>query len=190
MSQNRATGLMKGRESAPEAVPEMELRQVLGAYPTGVTVITTRDESADPVGMTANSFSSVSLDPPLILWSVRRSAMGFQVYEKAKYFGVNILSKDQTHISNLFARPGADKFASVETMDGAGGVPLIAGATAQLQCRTWNKYDGGDHLIILGEVLAFQRQGGVPLVFANGRYDKLAEKAPVWAEDAWPMSFL
>lgn len=175
--------------AAPAMPLAMELRRVLGAYPTGVTVITTRDADGKPVGMTANSFASVSLEPALILWSVRRSALGFEVYRDAEYFAVNILSENQADVSNLFARTSANKFDGITISDGAGGAPLIAGTAAQLECRTWNSCDGGDHLIIIGEVLSFRRENAEPLVFAGGRYARIADIAPELSDEVWPMSF-
>lgn len=171
-----------------ENLSPTEFRQALACYPTGVTVVTARDSEGQPVGMTANSFASVSLAPPLILWSVRREALGFAVYQRARFFGVNVLSEEQSAISTHFAKAGADKFAGVDLVDGAGGAPMIVDAAAQFECRTWDQCDGGDHLIIIGEVLACRRWLRTPLVFAKGRYARLESEDAGLAEPDWPIS--
>lgn len=148
-----------------------DFRRALGKFATGVTVITTRDEQGDDIGMTANSFSSVSMDPPLILWSVDTSNLGTRAYREAEYFAVNILNENQVDVSNRFAQRGEDKFSGLEVSRGAGQVPLLPDCAALIECRTWNTYDGGDHLIIVGEVLNYHYVDSVrSLVFHNGRY--------------------
>jgi flavin reductase (DIM6/NTAB) family NADH-FMN oxidoreductase RutF/DNA-binding IclR family transcriptional regulator len=147
-----------------------ELRQVLGAFVTGVTVITTVDAQGKPHGLTVNSFSSVSLDPPLILWSQSLKAPSHPVFRDAERFVVNILADDQVDISNRFARGGADKFAGCEIDPGIGGVPLIRGSAAHLECVRMETFPGGDHLVFLGRVERIERTGRQPLVFGGGRY--------------------
>lgn len=147
-----------------------ELRQVLGAFVTGVTVITALDENGKPHGLTANSFSSVSLDPPLILWSQSLTAPSHPVFRDAERFVVNILADDQVDVSNRFARGGVDKFAGLQTQPGLGGVPLLTGCTAYLECRRINSFPGGDHVVFLGEVERIERSGRPALVFGGGRY--------------------
>jgi flavin reductase (DIM6/NTAB) family NADH-FMN oxidoreductase RutF/DNA-binding IclR family transcriptional regulator len=146
------------------------LRQVLGAFVTGVTVITTVDGNGEPHGLTANSFSSVSLDPPLVLWSQSLTAPSHPVFREAERFVVNILADDQVEISNRFAQGGADKFAGCATRPGLGGVPLIQGCAAYLECRRINTFPGGDHLVFLGQVERIERTGLQPLVFGGGKY--------------------
>lgn len=146
------------------------LRQVLGAFVTGVTVITTVDGEGKPHGLTANSFSSVSLDPPLILWSQSLTAPSHPVFRAAERFVVNILADDQVEVSNRFARGGADKFAGCATRPGLGGVPLISGCAAYLECRRMDSFPGGDHVVFLGQVERIERTGRQPLVFGGGRY--------------------
>lgn len=146
------------------------LRQVLGAFVTGVTVITTVDADGRPHGLTANSFSSVSLDPPLILWSQSLTAPSHPVFRSADRFVVNILADDQVEVSNRFARGGADKFAGCKTSPGLGGVPLIEGCAAYLECRRIDSFPGGDHVVFLGQVERIERTGRQPLVFGGGRY--------------------
>jgi flavin reductase (DIM6/NTAB) family NADH-FMN oxidoreductase RutF/DNA-binding IclR family transcriptional regulator len=146
------------------------LRQVLGAFVTGVTVITTVDREGKPHGLTANSFSSVSLDPPLILWSQSLTAPSHPVFREADRFVVNILADDQVEISNRFARGSDDKFSGCATRPGLGGVPLIHGCAAYLECRRIDSFPGGDHLVFLGQVERIERSGAQPLVFGGGRY--------------------
>jgi flavin reductase (DIM6/NTAB) family NADH-FMN oxidoreductase RutF/DNA-binding IclR family transcriptional regulator len=146
------------------------LRQVLGAFVTGVTVITTVDKEGRPQGLTANSFSSVSLDPPLILWSQSLSAPSHPIFRDAEYFVVNILADDQVDISNRFARGSSDKFAGCATRPGIGGVPLIEGCSAYLECRRMDSFPGGDHVVFLGQVERIERTGRQPLVFGGGKY--------------------
>lgn len=146
-------------------------RKALGKFPTGVTIITTTSESGEPIGMTVSSFNSVSMDPPLILWSIDHKAHSLEFFENCEYFAVNILSNQQQNLSNLFASTGADKFKKTEFTQGAGNSPLLANCIAQLECRTWKTYEGGDHTIILGEVLEYHHDDTQSaLVFYQGNY--------------------
>lgn len=147
-----------------------ELRQVLGSFVTGVTVITTVDAAGNPQGLTANSFSSVSLDPPLILWSQSITAPSHPVFREAERFAVNILAEDQLDISNRFARGGADKFAGHPVDVGLGGVPLLRNCAAHLECRRIQCIPGGDHVVFIGQVERIARSARQPLVFGGGRY--------------------
>lgn len=147
-----------------------ELRHVLGSFVTGVTVITTVDTDGKPHGLTANSFSSVSLDPPLILWSQALTAPSHSVFNSCERFAVNILADEQVDVSNRFARGGADKFAGIAVQPGLGGVPLINGCAAHLECRKVHSYPGGDHVVFIGEVERIERHLRQPLVFGSGRY--------------------
>ncbi|MBT2772349.1 flavin reductase [Halomonas sp. ISL-60] len=147
-----------------------DFRSALGKFATGVTVVTTRSGEENH-GVTASSFNSVSMDPPLILWSIDKGAYSLTAYRNAEHFVVNVLSNDQVDISNRFARRGEDKFSGIAIEEGIGGVAKIKGAAAHFECRTWNVYEGGDHLIIVGEVVRYAyRNEGSALVFHNGRY--------------------
>lgn len=148
----------------------LDLRKCLGAFVTGVTVITTLDTDGKPVGLTANSFNSVSLDPPLIVWSLRLNATSFSVFSPAKRFAVHILAEDQVEISNRFAKSGADRFSEIPFTAGLDGVPLIDGCAAHLECRTEATHPGGDHLIFIGRVERIGNSGKRPLAFGAGRY--------------------
>lgn len=152
------------------AIDPMELRRCLGSFVTGVTVITVLDENGAPVGMTANSFNSVSLDPPLIVWSLRTNARAFPVYANAKRFVVNILSEEQIDVSNRFAKSGPDRFDGVGISKGIDGIPLIDGCAAYLECRTEATYPGGDHLLFLGRVERIVNASLKPLAFGSGKY--------------------
>jgi 3-hydroxy-9,10-secoandrosta-1,3,5(10)-triene-9,17-dione monooxygenase reductase component len=154
-----------------------EFRSALGAFATGVTVITALDEDGSRVGITANSFNSVSLDPPMVLFSLAKSARSLTAFSRAQYWAVHILGAGQEALSNRFARSGEDKFAGLELEAGIGGAPLLGGCAARMQCRSAFRYEGGDHLIFVGEVLAFDRCESAPLVFHGGRYALATRKS-------------
>lgn len=148
-----------------------EFRRALSQFPTGVTVITTLDANGNPVGVTASSFNSVSLDPALVLWSIDKHAHSLSAFENAQHFAVNVLGRDQVSTSNNFASRGEDKFSNIDYSLGLGGVPVLNEFAAQFECKTWAVYEGGDHLILVGEVLQYQHNDSVePLVFARGSY--------------------
>ena len=129
-------------------------RKALGSFATGVTIVTTCADG-ERFGVTANSFNSVSLDPPLVLWSLAKSAASHAAFAAAPGFAVHILAADQQDLSNRFARKGADKFAGLSLESGRAGVPLLAGCAARFECRTTYQYEGGDHIIFVGEVIDF-----------------------------------
>lgn len=145
-------------------------RKALGSFATGVTIITTRDPAGAPVGLTVNSFNSVSLNPPLVLWSLAETSNSLSIFRAASHWAVHVLSSDQESLSGRFARRGEDKFAGAEFEPGLGEVPLLRGCSARFQCRTAFQYEGGDHVIFVGEVLSFDRSDAAPLVFHSGRY--------------------
>lgn len=149
------------------------LRDALGAWATGVAVATTLDTAGAPVGMTINSLASVSLDPPLLLWSARHGVPPFDAFEAAGQFVVHVLAADQQALSDRFAQVGADKFAGLRWRSGHGGLPLLEGCLARFQCRVVHRYPGGDHLILVGQVLEFDRGEGAPLLFHGGGYQRL-----------------
>lgn len=173
-------------DQAGENLDAEAFRAALGIFPTGVTIVTTRDGNGNAIGLTVSSFNSVSLDPPLVLWSIMRSSPNLEVFQAAGHFAVNVLADDQAEISNRFASPIADRFAGLDMTDGLGDVPLIGGAAAQFECSTWNQFDGGDHLIIIGRVLRFHASDRSPLIFAKGRYETLGPERdlPV-SDDVW-----
>lgn len=153
------------------------LRHALGTFATGVTIVTARAENGEPVGITANSFNSVSLDPPMVLWSLARNARSLPVFAHAKHWNVHVLANDQEALSNRFARMGEDKFGGLALDAGVTDAPLIPGCSARFQCRTAFQYEGGDHVIFVGEVLDFDRTASPPLVFVTGGYALAARKS-------------
>ena len=155
-----------------------EFRAALGSFATGVSVITTRAPDGTPVGLTANSFNSVSLDPPMVLWSLARKSFSLPAFMAAEHWAVHVLAADQELLSNRFAKAGEDKFAALELDEHPNGVPLLRGCAARFQCRTSFRYEGGDHIIFVGEVSAFDRSEQPPLVFHAGRYALATQKDP------------
>ena len=145
-------------------------RAALGTFATGVTVITAVGQDGKSIGLTANSFNSVSLDPPLVLWSLAKKAFNLQDFVAAKHWAVHILSADQEQMSNQFARGGADKFAGVDPVSSEHGVPLLQNCAARFECTSTFQYEGGDHIIFVGEVKKFERNDHPPLVFHAGKY--------------------
>jgi flavin reductase (DIM6/NTAB) family NADH-FMN oxidoreductase RutF len=147
-----------------------DYRSALGQFATGVTIVTARAKDGHRIGLTVNSFTSVSLDPPLVLWCLSRQATDFAHFHAASRFAVNVLSVRQHHHSRQFATTLADKFTGVESEDASDGSPLLKGATAHFICRVAGRFEGGDHVIILGEVEEYHWNAGEPLVFHSGRY--------------------
>ncbi len=145
-------------------------RRALGNFATGVTIITTRASDGTKIGVTASSFSSLSMDPPLILWSCIKETPSCKVFESASHFAVNILASDQMNMSNHFARQQEDKFDGIEWQEGIGGSPIFPNCAGRFECETYNKLDGGDHWIFVGKVLTFDDFGRSPLCFHQGSY--------------------
>jgi flavin reductase (DIM6/NTAB) family NADH-FMN oxidoreductase RutF len=154
-----------------------DFRRALGQFATGVTVITTRTEDGRRVGVTANSFSSLSLEPPLVLWCLERTAPSRAAFDGCTHFGVNVLAADQHHLSRQFSTPTEDKFAGVATLEGPSGVPLLGGALAHFICRNVRQIELGDHVLVVGEVERYQTFEGEPLVFHSGFY-RVATRHP------------
>ncbi len=148
-------------------------RQCLGRFATGVTVITCTDAAGTACGMTANSFSSVSLDPPLILWNIAKVSQFLDAYLEAAHFGVNVLSAQQTSVSIHFAQSKPDLFDGIDHTTTGRGVPRLNESLAWFECRTHQVHDCGDHFIIVGAVTEFAACEGQPLIFFAGDYAKL-----------------
>lgn len=146
------------------------LRDALGRFATGVTVVTTLDAAGRPVGLTANSFNSVSLDPPMVLWSLARRSLNLRIFLDAGHFAVNVLAADQRDLSDRFAKPAGDRFAGVDWEAGTAGVPVFPGTVASFECATDSRIDGGDHVIFLGRVARFRHADKEPLIYHAGRY--------------------
>ena len=148
-------------------------RDALGSFVTGVTIVTARDEAGRPYGLTANSFNSVSLDPPMVLWSLSLRSGTLPVFRDASSWAVHVLAADQQPMSDLFARPGEDKFAGIDCPDGPEGAPQLDGYAARFGCTARFEYEGGDHAIFLGEVVDFDRREVEPLIYHGGRYGRV-----------------
>lgn len=160
-----------------------DFRRALGMFATGVTIVTTNAVDGAPIGITANSFNSVSLDPPMVLWSLANNARSLGAFSEAEHWNVHILSNEQEALSNQFARAGEDKFAGLALDTQASSAPLMTGCSARFQCKTAFKYEGGDHTIFVGEVLQYDSSALPPLLYVTGGYALAARKAaPVSTE--------
>lgn len=146
-----------------------DLRKTLGCFPTGVAVVTTTTQDDDPIGVTVNSFSSVSLDPPLVLWSLTRKAWSMPHFIAARGFAINILADHQHDICHTFSRNVEDRFNGVPWHRGIGGLPILEDTVATLQCDHWARYDGGDHEIFVGQVRECRTGQRDPLIFCRGQ---------------------
>lgn len=147
-----------------------DLRCALGSFATGVTIVTTLDPADRPVGVTANSFNSVSLQPPIVLWSLRSTSPSLHAYDGCGRFVIHVLSLDQLELSQRFASPVPDKFRGVSHEPGLHGLPVIHGSAAVFECRTIQRHEVGDHVLYLGEVEAYRHHPGNSLLYCRGRY--------------------
>lgn len=153
-------------------------RRALGCFPTGVAIVTTVAEN-EPAGMTVNSFSSVSLTPPLVQFSVDRRAHSLDIWRKTDHFAIHVLAEEHVDLSNRFAKSLGDKWGDLDVGRSAGGAPLLQDAMCIFECVKWAEYDGGDHLIFIGKVERITHEetdSRAPLVFHGGNYRRLAEK--------------
>lgn len=157
-------------DTAAEGFNARELRNALGSFGTGVTIITTRDREGKPHGMTVNSFSSVSLNPPLILWSASLYANSLAAFQQSSHFVVNILAHDQIELSNKFAKQSDDKFVDVDHLPLESGAPVLIGSAAHFECRNEFRHYGGDHIIFIGHVERFAYTDKPTLLFCRGKY--------------------
>lgn len=148
-------------------------RKTLGSFPTGVVAATTLGDDNKPVGLTINSFSSVSLDPPLILWSIALNAPSLSAFRKRSSFIINILSEDQKALCKQLATPSDNKFKDVAWRPGYDNAPIIDNALAVIECSVYRRYEGGDHEIILGEVVNLELSDRNPLVYHRGQFTEL-----------------
>ena len=153
-----------------EQFDSAELRCALSCFATGVAVATTVDTDGAPVGITISSFNSVSLDPPLVLWSIARESYSYDAFIHADHFAVNILRLEQQALSAHFAQRRPDKFDGIATREGLNGVPLLSDYAACFECRTEHRYDGGDHKILVGRVLRLDKREADPLVIYRGQF--------------------
>ena len=149
-----------------------DLRSALGQFPTGVAVVTARAGDLGPVGMTINSFASISLEPPLISWCIDRSAAGYRTFAAVRRFAVTVLAEDQKELAIRFATRGADKFRGIDLEPG--DAPLVPGGSAWFKCETYGMLPLGDHTMLLGKVVEFARNPVSPLAFGGGRFQQLS----------------
>jgi flavin reductase (DIM6/NTAB) family NADH-FMN oxidoreductase RutF len=156
-------------------IDKTELRRVMGHFPTGVTVVTTISKAGKLYGLTANSFTSVSLVPPLLLVCVDKRAESYPCFEESKCFTVNFLAEDQEDLSRRFATTGVDKFEGVGYRMGANQAPILTGVLAYLECKVVGAYEGGDHTIYVGEIEQAETREAKPLLFYRGGYRSLAD---------------
>lgn len=167
-------GLDPANELASDHSPidPRDFRNALGTYATGVTIITASDADDKPYGITCNSFASVSLNPPLVLWSLVLYSSSLSVFQNASHFAVNVLGASQQALANKFAKSSDDKFTGVDWTPGLGNAPLLTESVANFQCRSVNRYYGGDHVIFLGAVEAYSYGPKEPLMFSRGSYGR------------------
>jgi flavin reductase (DIM6/NTAB) family NADH-FMN oxidoreductase RutF len=151
-----------------------DFRNALGTYATGVTIITAMAADGKPYGLTCNSFASVSLNPPLVLWSLVIFSQAMSIFQNASHFTVNVLGASQQALANKFAKSSDDKFVGVEWTPGLGNAPVLANSVANFQCRAAERYYGGDHVIFLGAVEAYGYNREEPLLFHRGGYGRFA----------------
>lgn len=167
---------MVADQASSTSFSSRDFRDVMGSFATGVTVVTACSDTGDLVGMTANSFSAVSLEPPLVLFCIDRRANCFSVFNAASSFAVNVLTDSQTDVSAVFASTDDDRFAKVGSQIGVTGAPVIDGALASIECNVHARYDGGDHEIVVGHVQHMQMsEAESPLLYFAGRYRTLSE---------------
>lgn len=152
-----------------------ELRRSLSCFPTGVAVVTTMGRQGTPVGVTISSFNAVSLDPPLVLWSLALKAASLEDFRASGHFAVNVLSDAQADLPRIFSSPVEERFDGLSWWAGQGDAPVIDGCAAVFECRTYARHDGGDHELILGEVLRHASFEPSPLLYAKGRLGELPE---------------
>jgi flavin reductase (DIM6/NTAB) family NADH-FMN oxidoreductase RutF len=159
------------RKAKPPSFSAQEFRTALGMFATGVTIVTARAQDGGVIGLTANSFNSVSLDPPLVLWSLARAAASLAVFSNGSHYAINVLAADQKELAERFALKGADRWEGVEFTEGIGGAPLLKGSAAIFECFNRSRYEEGDHVIFVGEVeRCSHRPGASPLLFHGGRF--------------------
>lgn len=167
--------------AGPAGEPEVDhfapqvLRTAFGRFTTGVTIVTCVDADGQRVGLTANSFSSLSLDPPLVLWSLRRVSPSLPAFAEASHFVINVLAETQVDLSRRFASPAADKFAEGQWSAGLGGAPVLAACAAVFECEQHARHESGDHVLFIGRVRRLAEMSVAPLVFQGGHYRMLGE---------------
>lgn len=169
-TESRHRGHAHPLQSSPAPSDLRHLRACLGAFATGVTIVTTRAGDGSYAGLTANSFNALSLEPPLVLWSLGRTSRSLDVFTAAERFAVSVLSASQYELALRFSRTGVDRFEGIGTTPGIAGLPLIDGAIAWFECLTRARHHHGDHVLFIGEVVRCARVPGSALVFDQGEF--------------------
>lgn len=155
----------------PPSFSSLEFRAALAMFATGVTIVTARDPDGQCIGLTANSFNSVSLDPPLVLWSLSRGAASLTAFTRGSHYAINILAADQRMLAERFSSRADDRFAGIAFREGAGGAPVLEGVAAVFQCFNRSRYEEGDHIIFVGEVeRCSHRTDTPPLLYHGGQF--------------------
>jgi flavin reductase (DIM6/NTAB) family NADH-FMN oxidoreductase RutF len=160
----------------PSLEPQ-RLRQAFGKFATGVTIVTAADADGRAIGVTANSFSSLSLDPPLLLWSIGRNSSSYGVFQRTGHFAVHVLDQAQAALSQRFSARSVNRFEGVPVESGAGGCPLLPDYHVRFECSVSERHEGGDHLIMVGRILNVEQRPGSPLLFYGGRLARLHDAA-------------
>ncbi|MDR1463253.1 MAG: flavin reductase family protein [Azoarcus sp.] len=162
------------RLSLSAAADGREFRNALGCYATGIAVVTLRTPPGDLLGLTVNSFNSVSLAPPLVVWSLSNASSFLAAFEASEYYAINVLAADQRELSQRFASRTEDRFGGLALDEGLGGAPLLPACCARFECRNATRHAGGDHVVFIGEVERFDYREGEPLIYFGGAYRQLA----------------
>lgn len=160
------------------ATDTLDLRRAFGRFGTGVTVVTARTPDGSRLGVTANSFNTVSLAPPIVLWSLAERSSSLAGFRAAGRFVVNVLALEQLELAQRFARPAPDKFAGVDCLDGLHDQPMLAGCAASIECRLVGDQQVGDHVLFLGEVERYAHRTSTPLLFCNGQFQQGVSLTP------------
>ncbi len=162
-------------EVCGDKLDSRELRNVLGCFGTGVTVVTTLDNDGQKVGLTANSFSSVSLDPPIVLWSLSKQSKSVNAFMQSSRFVINVLSMEQLPLSKQFSQPLDDRFIGVSSSEGLGSLPVLNDCAANIECRAVSSQEVGDHILFLGQIERYNYLEKETLLFCNGAYAKAVQ---------------
>jgi flavin reductase (DIM6/NTAB) family NADH-FMN oxidoreductase RutF len=166
---------MIGGKNVDDTNQIQQFKEIMGSYPTGVTVVTTLDPLGNPIGITANSFASVSLDPTLILWSIDRKASTYKVFTKCSHFAVHVLSGDQKDVCWMFAGKDSDPYSKVKWKISENNLPVISEVFGVLQCKCVQRIEAGDHTILVGEVIDLEKNDKEPMLYFRRNVGNIPE---------------
>ena len=161
---------MNTKLNVSNSFDRLDLRKALGSFGTGVTIVTTKAHDDRLIGVTVNSFSSVSLEPAIVLWSLQKSSPNLAAYDHCGRFVINVLSLSQIEHSRRFSSPVPDKFSGIKYRIGLEGLPVLEGCSATFECQTVQRHDVGDHVLFLGEIHAYHHQEEAALLYVRGKY--------------------